>query len=139
MLCTLVMCMLCTTCSQSACGGTAGCSINLGTRHSSILHYDRLDVASCHWNHVTNMQNLRCCCSFAFFLLLIFLFSYLFPDGRSYNPDLTGLCQPTPHDHIKVTQVSLRVWNSLLAVKAHAYAYLWSVERLHHTNPKSIP
>uniref|UniRef100_UPI0037E7A40E E3 ubiquitin-protein ligase CBL-B isoform X2 n=1 Tax=Semicossyphus pulcher TaxID=241346 RepID=UPI0037E7A40E len=30
--------------------------------------------------------------------------SYLFPDGRSYNPDLTGLCEPTPHDHIKVTQ-----------------------------------
>ncbi|CAJ1064521.1 E3 ubiquitin-protein ligase CBL-B-B [Xyrichtys novacula] len=29
---------------------------------------------------------------------------YLFPDGRSYNPDLTGLCDPTPHDHIKVTQ-----------------------------------
>uniref|UniRef100_H3CT48 E3 ubiquitin-protein ligase CBL n=1 Tax=Tetraodon nigroviridis TaxID=99883 RepID=H3CT48_TETNG len=29
---------------------------------------------------------------------------YLFPDGRSYNPDLTGLCQPTTHDHIKVTQ-----------------------------------
>ncbi|XP_011617424.1 E3 ubiquitin-protein ligase CBL-B-B isoform X1 [Takifugu rubripes] len=29
---------------------------------------------------------------------------YLFPDGRSYNPDLTDLCQPTPHDHIKVTQ-----------------------------------
>uniref|UniRef100_A0A8C4E9T5 E3 ubiquitin-protein ligase CBL n=1 Tax=Dicentrarchus labrax TaxID=13489 RepID=A0A8C4E9T5_DICLA len=29
---------------------------------------------------------------------------YLYPDGRSYNPDLTGLCEPTPHDHIKVTQ-----------------------------------
>uniref|UniRef100_A0AAQ6APH5 E3 ubiquitin-protein ligase CBL n=1 Tax=Amphiprion ocellaris TaxID=80972 RepID=A0AAQ6APH5_AMPOC len=29
---------------------------------------------------------------------------YLFPDGRSYNPDLTGLCGPMPHDHIKVTQ-----------------------------------
>uniref|UniRef100_A0A671RWH5 E3 ubiquitin-protein ligase CBL n=1 Tax=Sinocyclocheilus anshuiensis TaxID=1608454 RepID=A0A671RWH5_9TELE len=29
---------------------------------------------------------------------------YLFPDGRSYNPDLTGLCEPTPQDHIKVTQ-----------------------------------
>jgi hypothetical protein len=34
-------------------------------------------------------------------------FSYLYPDGRSYNPDLTGLCEPTPHDHIKVTQVRL--------------------------------
>ncbi|XP_059206984.1 E3 ubiquitin-protein ligase CBL-B-B isoform X2 [Centropristis striata] len=29
---------------------------------------------------------------------------YLYPDGRSYNPDLTGLCEPAPHDHIKVTQ-----------------------------------
>ncbi|KAE8625167.1 hypothetical protein XENTR_v10006180 [Xenopus tropicalis] len=29
---------------------------------------------------------------------------YLYPDGRSYNPDLTDLCEPTPHDHIKVTQ-----------------------------------
>ncbi|KAK1336435.1 hypothetical protein QTO34_004242 [Cnephaeus nilssonii] len=29
---------------------------------------------------------------------------YLFPDGRSQNPDLTGLCEPTPQDHIKVTQ-----------------------------------
>ncbi|EMP37841.1 E3 ubiquitin-protein ligase CBL-B [Chelonia mydas] len=29
---------------------------------------------------------------------------YLYPDGRSYNPDLTGLNEPTPHDHIKVTQ-----------------------------------
>ncbi|XP_048471394.1 E3 ubiquitin-protein ligase CBL isoform X2 [Rhincodon typus] len=29
---------------------------------------------------------------------------YLFPDGRSQNPDLNGLCEPTPHDHIKVTQ-----------------------------------
>ncbi|XP_024119264.1 E3 ubiquitin-protein ligase CBL-B-B [Oryzias melastigma] len=29
---------------------------------------------------------------------------YLFPDGRSYNPDLTDLCDPMPHDHIKVTQ-----------------------------------
>ncbi|KAM8976043.1 E3 ubiquitin-protein ligase CBL-B isoform 2-T2 [Pelodytes ibericus] len=29
---------------------------------------------------------------------------YLYPDGRSYNPDLTDLCEPMPHDHIKVTQ-----------------------------------
>lgn len=33
------------------------------------------------------------------------LFSYLFPDGRTQNPDLTGLCEPSPQDHIKVTQV----------------------------------
>lgn len=31
--------------------------------------------------------------------------SYLFPDGRTQNPDLTGLCEPSPQDHIKVTQV----------------------------------
>lgn len=37
----------------------------------------------------------------------LFKFSYLYPDGRSYNPDLTGLCEPTPHDHIKVTQVRI--------------------------------
>uniref|UniRef100_A0A3Q2Q0Z6 E3 ubiquitin-protein ligase CBL n=1 Tax=Fundulus heteroclitus TaxID=8078 RepID=A0A3Q2Q0Z6_FUNHE len=30
--------------------------------------------------------------------------SYLFPDGRAQNPDLTGLCEPSPQDHIKVTQ-----------------------------------
>ncbi|XP_061754989.1 E3 ubiquitin-protein ligase CBL-like isoform X2 [Nerophis ophidion] len=29
---------------------------------------------------------------------------YLFPDGRAQNPDLTGLCEPSPQDHIKVTQ-----------------------------------
>ncbi|KAF3705860.1 E3 ubiquitin-protein ligase CBL [Channa argus] len=29
---------------------------------------------------------------------------YLFPDGRVQNPDLTGLCEPSPQDHIKVTQ-----------------------------------
>ncbi|KAM8927441.1 E3 ubiquitin-protein ligase CBL isoform 2-T2 [Pelodytes ibericus] len=29
---------------------------------------------------------------------------YLFPDGRNQNPDLAGLCEPTPQDHIKVTQ-----------------------------------
>lgn len=39
------------------------------------------------------------------FITVFLSCSYLFPDGRSYNPDLTGLCEPTPHDHIKVTQV----------------------------------
>uniref|UniRef100_A0A4W4F6D6 E3 ubiquitin-protein ligase CBL n=1 Tax=Electrophorus electricus TaxID=8005 RepID=A0A4W4F6D6_ELEEL len=29
---------------------------------------------------------------------------YLFPDGRTQNPDLTSLCEPSPQDHIKVTQ-----------------------------------
>ncbi|XP_026016640.1 E3 ubiquitin-protein ligase CBL-like isoform X2 [Astatotilapia calliptera] len=31
---------------------------------------------------------------------------YLFPDGRAQNPDLTGLCEPSPQDHIEVTQES---------------------------------
>lgn len=31
-------------------------------------------------------------------------FSYLFPDGRNVNPDLSWAVQPTPEDHIKVTQ-----------------------------------
>jgi hypothetical protein len=30
--------------------------------------------------------------------------SYLFPDGRNVNPDLSWAVQPTPEDHIKVTQ-----------------------------------
>ena len=34
---------------------------------------------------------------------LIF-FSYLYPDGRSINPDLSWAVQATPEDHIKVTQ-----------------------------------
>lgn len=61
-------------------------------------------------------------CSFLLHALtscFLFLCSYLFPDGRSYNPDLTGLCEPTPHDHIKVTQVRNRfgwVWSCI-----HAY------------------
>ena len=38
--------------------------------------------------------------------------SYLFPDGRAQNPDLTGLCEPSPQDHIKVTQV----WSCLFLI-----------------------
>lgn len=30
-------------------------------------------------------------------------FSYLYPDGRGSNPDLTSAVQPTPEEHIKVT------------------------------------
>ena len=34
----------------------------------------------------------------------LFLFgSYLYPDGRNMNPDLTWAVQPTPEEHIKVT------------------------------------
>ena len=35
---------------------------------------------------------------------LIFSFSFLYPDGRSINPDLSYLVQDTSEDHIKVTQ-----------------------------------
>lgn len=75
MLCTLAMCMRCTTCSQSACGGTARCPINLGTHHSSLLHCDSLGVASCHCNDVIKMLDLRCCCSFAFLFVCLSTFS----------------------------------------------------------------
>ena len=33
-----------------------------------------------------------------------FIFSYLYPDGRNVNPDLSWAVQATPEDHIKVTQ-----------------------------------
>ena len=36
--------------------------------------------------------------------ILIFIFSYLYPDGRNVNPDLSWAVQATPEDHIKVTQ-----------------------------------
>lgn len=75
-----------------------------------------------------------------FFGLFVFLFSYLFPDGRSYNPDLTGLCQPTPHDHIKVTQVSRRVWNILLAATVHAFIFgQWRCFTTQTPNPSHNP
>lgn len=35
---------------------------------------------------------------------MILYFSYLYPDGRSVNPDLSWAVQPTPEDHIAVTQ-----------------------------------
>lgn len=31
-------------------------------------------------------------------------FSYLYPDGRNVNPDLSWAVQATPEDHIRVTQ-----------------------------------
>ena len=30
------------------------------------------------------------------------IFSYLYPDGRSVNPDLSWAVQATPEDHVKV-------------------------------------
>ena len=35
---------------------------------------------------------------------LIHFCSYLYPDGRNVNPDLSWAVQATPEDHIKVTQ-----------------------------------
>lgn len=58
MLCTLAMCVLCTTCSQGACGGPAWRPVSLGTHHSSILHCDSLGLASRHWNDVLEMLGL---------------------------------------------------------------------------------
>uniref|UniRef100_A0A3P9DJH5 E3 ubiquitin-protein ligase CBL n=1 Tax=Maylandia zebra TaxID=106582 RepID=A0A3P9DJH5_9CICH len=42
---------------------------------------------------------------------------YLFPDGRAQNPDLTGLCEPSPQDHIKVTQVCFSCGSSFSCSK----------------------
>ena len=36
--------------------------------------------------------------------MFCFVFSYLYPDGRNVNPDLSWAVQATPEDHIKVTQ-----------------------------------
>ena len=36
--------------------------------------------------------------------IFIFCCSYLYPDGRNVNPDLSWAVQATPEDHIKVTQ-----------------------------------
>ena len=36
--------------------------------------------------------------------IAILFFSYLYPDGRNVNPDLSWAVQATPEDHIKVTQ-----------------------------------
>lgn len=38
------------------------------------------------------------------FLIYFGFCSYLYPDGRSVNPDLSLAVQPTPEDHIAVTQ-----------------------------------
>lgn len=58
-------------------------------------------------------------------------FSYLFPDGRTQNPDLTGLCEPSPQDHIKVTQVGLRVTacSVMLSLAAFTHFFLFSVQQ----------
>ena len=38
------------------------------------------------------------------FPILILTLSYLYPDGRSVNPDLSWAVAATPEDHIQVTQ-----------------------------------
>lgn len=37
------------------------------------------------------------------------LYSYLYPDGRDVNPDLTTLCMPSQKGHIKVTEVTMTI------------------------------
>ena len=34
--------------------------------------------------------------------------SYLYPDGKNHNPDLTELCRMEPHQHIHVSEVRPR-------------------------------
>ncbi|XP_043936608.1 E3 ubiquitin-protein ligase CBL-like isoform X2 [Protopterus annectens] len=35
---------------------------------------------------------------------------YLYPDGQNINPNLTGLCEPSPQDHIKVSQEQYEIY-----------------------------
>lgn len=48
----------------------------------------------------------RVCVSVSeFFKYVLCCFSYLYPDGRNLNPDLSWVVQATPEDHIKVISV----------------------------------
>lgn len=38
--------------------------------------------------------------------------SYLYPDGRDVNPNLTSLCEPAQRGKVKVTEVKRRVFIS---------------------------
>lgn len=84
------------------------CNVNWQEKKIISAHrVRRAEDFKCYMLHMVGV-----CCSFLLHTVTscsLFFFSYLFPDGRSYNPDLTGLCEPTPHDHIKVTQVRNRV------------------------------
>ena len=43
------------------------------------------------------------------------MFSYLYPDGRSINPDLSWAVQATPEDHVKVVKKNyLRSLNDVI-------------------------
>ena len=43
------------------------------------------------------------------------MFSYLYPDGRSINPDLSWAVQATPEDHVKVVNKNyLRSLNDVI-------------------------
>ena len=47
-------------------------------------------------------------------------FSYLYPDGRSINPDLSWAVQATPEDHVKVrNEISIIEKLVLLALSRH--------------------
>ncbi len=39
-----------------------------------------------------------------------FVCSYLYPDGRQVNPDLTWALQPTPEGHVKVTPEQYEIY-----------------------------
>ncbi|TKC53707.1 hypothetical protein EI555_018450, partial [Monodon monoceros] len=36
--------------------------------------------------------------------------SYLYPDGKNHNPDLTELCQMKPHQHVHVSEEQLQLY-----------------------------
>jgi hypothetical protein len=48
-----------------------------------------------------------------------FCFSYLYPDGRSINPDLSWAVQATPEDHVKV--LLLENYLSMYVVRSSEY------------------
>lgn len=44
-------------------------------------------------------------CVFSLSVLCFCACSYLYPDGRDVNPDLTSLCEPAQRGKVKVTEV----------------------------------
>lgn len=51
--------------------------------------------------------------------------SYLYPDGRDVNPDLTSLCEPAQRGKVKVTEVS-RGSGTTLKTKHRSYSEMLS-------------
>lgn len=48
---------------------------------------------------------MRFCMSVTLCSMCFWFCSYLYPDGRDVNPDLTSLCEPSLRGKVKVTEV----------------------------------